>query len=181
MTNEKENLYTPNCLRTFTGKYINLLDPQPETIFPVDIAVGLARQCRFAGHTKKFYSVAEHSDACREYAYYNYQHLPNLPFKALMHDAHEFILGDVPSPLKNLLTDYEYIAKRLQDAIHVRFGITINEEEAAAIKVIDKKMLEHEWENRVLKHTGFPYDEKAVVDVWLHHFVKLCKHPTVLQ
>lgn len=176
-----ENLYTPNCLRTFTGRYINLIDPKPETIFPVDIAIGLTRQCRFAGHTKKFYSVADHSLACREFAFYHYQHLPNLEFKALMHDAHEFILGDVPSPLKALLTDYEYIANRLQNAINIRFGISVNEEEAAAIKVIDRIMLEKEWETKVLTHTGFDHDEKSTVDLWLHHFVKLCKNPHVLQ
>lgn len=178
---QSEDLYKPNSLRTYTGRYINLLSPAPETIFPVDIAIGLSRQCRFGGHTKKFYSVAEHSMQCLEMALFEYNHLPYLPLKVLLHDAHEFILGDVPTPLKKLLTEYEYIAQRLQNTIHYRFGVKITPDEEKAIKEIDKKVLEWEWQNKVLKHSGFPYDEQAVADLWLHHFVKHCKEAHVLQ
>jgi hypothetical protein len=175
-----ENLYQPNCLRTFSGRYVNLLDPQPTTIFPFDIAIGLSRVCRFAGHTKRFYSVAEHADACRQECELMYPGESALAFKVMMHDAHEYLLCDIPSPLKNLLPEYAFIAQKLQDAIHTRFGISVTKADAEIIKVIDKKMLEWEWENKVLRSTGLPLTEQDRSDIFIHHFIRLCKHPHVL-
>ncbi|MFC4230551.1 hypothetical protein ACFOW1_01525 [Parasediminibacterium paludis] len=56
-----EDLYKPNCIRTYTGLYMNVFDPTPEMICIEDIAHALSHQCRFSGHTKQFYSVAQHS------------------------------------------------------------------------------------------------------------------------
>lgn len=59
-----ESLYTPNCIRTFTGIYMNVFDPTDEMICIEDIANALSHQCRFAGHLPNFYSVAQHSVQC---------------------------------------------------------------------------------------------------------------------
>ena len=173
--------FPKNSLPTFTGKIVNLLDPDVTTIYPVDIAVGLARQCRFGGHTKDFYSVAEHSDWCRQQCDIMYPGDTRLQFVVMMHDAHEYILGDIPTPLKMLIPEYNFIAANLQDAIHRRFGIHCTRADEAIINEIDKMALDYEWENKLHKRSGLRMHEKTVTDIFIHHFVKLCKTPFALQ
>ena len=55
----KENLYTPNCIRTFTGLYMNVFNPKPDMICIEDIAHALSQQPRFGGHLPRMYSVAQ--------------------------------------------------------------------------------------------------------------------------
>lgn len=178
---QAENLYTPNCLRTHTGRYINLLDPQPEDIMPFDIAIGLSRAARFAGHTKNFYSVAQHSVWCMQECERMLPSIEDLPFKVLMHDAHEFILCDIPSPLKNLMPEYAFIADKLQAVINKKFGITINEREGVLIKGIDIEAREWEWENKVLKGTGLRLNDGIAADEFIFNFIRLCKVPYDLK
>ncbi len=59
-----ENLYTPDCIRTFSGQYVNVFAPDPDTILIEDIAHALSQQCRFGGHLPEFYSVAQHCVIC---------------------------------------------------------------------------------------------------------------------
>jgi len=68
-----------------------------------DIASALSKQCRFGGHTTRFYSVAEHSVLVRNIMVYF--DLGN-PFEGLMHDAHEAYVSDMVSPWKAILPDY---------------------------------------------------------------------------
>jgi uncharacterized protein len=77
-----ENLYEPDCIRTYTGLYINVFNPKPEMIEIEDIAHALSFQCRFGGHLPKFYSVAQHSLNC---SYLVKE--PALKLTALLHDA----------------------------------------------------------------------------------------------
>lgn len=56
-----ENLHTPNCIRTVSGQYVDLADPDPDTILITDIAHALSQLPRFGGHLPRFYSVAQHS------------------------------------------------------------------------------------------------------------------------
>lgn len=102
---------------TRSGRKIDFLDPKPDQIHILDIAQGLALECRFAGQTKTFYSVAQHSNqvsrlVSREHAR-----------EALLHDAAEAYCKDIPSPLKALLPDYKEIENRVQRAIQIRFGL----------------------------------------------------------
>src|SRR5665811_1025646 len=97
-----ENLYTPNCIRTFTGIYMNVFEPTPEMISIEDIAHALTMQCRFGGHLPDFYSVAQHSLNC-SYLIDN----PKLKLTALLHDASEAYLLDIPRPIKNNLNNYK--------------------------------------------------------------------------
>jgi 5'-deoxynucleotidase YfbR-like HD superfamily hydrolase len=132
-----ENLYTPDCIRTYTGKYLNLKNPNPEDIVIEDIAHALSQIPRFGGHLRYFYSVAQHSifvsDICRNY-----------PLDGLLHDASEAYLGDVTSPLKKLLPDYKIVEERLNQVIAKKFNITFPFVEE--VVEADKKELEFEWD-----------------------------------
>ena len=82
---------------TYTGKSFDLLNPTPDMVCIEDIAHSLANICRYTGHVRKFYSVAQH---CVLAARVN-----NLsdPLQRLLHDAAEAYIGDLASPWKRLL------------------------------------------------------------------------------
>ena len=137
-----ENLFTKDCIRTFTGIYMNVFDPKPEMICIEDIAHGLSHQCRFAGHTKEFYSVAQHSIHCAELIG------DRFALHALLHDASEAYLCDIPGPIKKRLPDYQRIEKNLMIVISEKFGLEWPFK--SIVKVQDKSMLKWEWDNCVL-------------------------------
>lgn len=83
---------------TYTGKVFDLLNPKPEMVCIEDIAHSLAYQCRYNGHCKFFYSVAQH---CVLMA--RNRDLPGDPLQKLLHDAAEAYIGDIVSPWKKLL------------------------------------------------------------------------------
>lgn len=173
----QENLYTPGCIRTFSGQYISIQSPDWLKVYVADIAVGLSREPRFAGHTKKFYSVAEHSIWCMEKAQELYPENISLPFQCLLHDAHEAYLKDIPSPIKCELSNYKELAELHQAAIHQRYNVRITHNNKKLVKEIDRMALEWEWENKMLTWKGMALEDQARVDLFIHHFVKLCKHP----
>lgn len=104
-------------LATHGGRFVSLHTPDPATIALDDIAHGLAAICRFSGQTRTFYSVAQHSLMVAMLV------PPRLRLHALLHDATEAYLQDIPSPLKALLPDYVVIEKRLDAAILSSFGL----------------------------------------------------------
>lgn len=118
---------------THSGLHFNLLDPQPESIQITDIAHALSHICRFTGHTKEFYSVAEHSYLT------SYLVEPTHALEALLHDAAEAYIGDVSSPLKSLLPDYKAIEERVEQAIRTRFALP--EHQHPCVKDADLSML----------------------------------------
>lgn len=97
------------------GTLFDLADPDGSDFTINDIAHGLGRVCRFAGHTSQFYSVAEH---CQHVA----RIVPiNLSRAALLHDAAEAFIGDVTRPLKAMLPDYQAVEHRIETTIYRRF------------------------------------------------------------
>lgn len=82
-----------------------------------DIAAALSKVCRFTGHCSRFYSVAEHSVYVSELV------PPEHAFHALLHDASEAYLGDVSTPLKELLDDYRELEADVSKSIYARFGL----------------------------------------------------------
>lgn len=104
-------------MQTFTGRRFWPLDPRPDEICIEDIAHALSMQCRYAGHCLSFYSVAEHSVLLS-------QHVAE-PFRrwALLHDASEAYLVDVPRPIKGDLSNYRAVEARVMAAICERFGL----------------------------------------------------------
>lgn len=129
-------------IRTFSGMYINVFDPNPEDIIIEDIAHALSNQCRFGGHVKRFYSVAQHCVFCSDLA------SPRLRLQALLHDASEAYLVDIPSPIKSELCNYKEIEHNLMLVISKKFGFDFPMDDE--VKEIDRYALEFEWNNLVI-------------------------------
>jgi len=104
-------------ITTATGRRVDYVRVGPEDIDIEDIATALSRECRFAGHCKHFYSVAQHSVLVSRLV------PEELALEGLLHDASEAYLKDIPSPLKSLLPDYREIEARFDRAIRRRFGL----------------------------------------------------------
>ena len=109
-------------IETYTGKKVKLLSPDPSEINIEDIAHGLSRICRFSGQCKHFYSVAQHS-LNMAIEMNNRRFGSRLVLLALLHDASEAYIGDVPRPVKQMLLVYHEIEKRVQSAIWKGIGI----------------------------------------------------------
>lgn len=108
--------YGIGVIRTWTGKLFDVTNPKPDLICIEDIAHALSNLCRFGGHTEQFFSVAEHSVWVAQ----NVRHKHKLA--ALLHDASEAYLVDIPTPIKKLLPDYYRWEYRLMEVIAEKFG-----------------------------------------------------------
>lgn len=108
-------------LETYTGVKFHFLEPVPEEINLLDIAHALANTGRYGGHTRQFYSVAEHSMLMAEWLR-KQGGTPLTVFTTLMHDAAETYIGDLCRPLKVLLPDFKAIEEKIDVAVACRFG-----------------------------------------------------------
>jgi 5'-deoxynucleotidase YfbR-like HD superfamily hydrolase len=110
-----------------SGRRLDLLDPSPMDIEIEDIAHGLARVARWNGQTlgEHAFSVAQHSVVVEEIvAHVRPDIEPRWRLAALLHDASEYVIGDMISPFKAALgVDYRTFEDRLEGAIHIRFGL----------------------------------------------------------
>jgi len=173
-------------IQTATGRAFYPLDPDPSEICVEDIAHALSHQCRFSGHCKSFYSVAEHSVRVAYYIEKNYQsgyyteargnlhHVPvrDLALWGLLHDASEAYLVDLPRPLKRspgFGEHYKAAEDRLTAAIVKRFGLL--EKEPDCVKIADNVLLVTEARDLMLpppmpwvESTVKPLDEK--IEPW---------------
>lgn len=106
---------------TASGARLNLLRPDPESICLEDIATGISREGRYANQTARFYSVAEHSLHLARLVGAD----PWLRALALLHDASEAYLRDIPAPIKCIpgFAKYRAIEGALMDAVLTRFGL----------------------------------------------------------
>lgn len=114
---------------TFAGHKLDFLDPDPSMICIDDIAIGLSTEARFGGHTRFPYYVSQHSIGC--------SHLvaPEFALEALLHDATEAYMRDIPTPLKMLLPEYQKIEDRLDKVIRKVFGLA--PEMSRSVKEVD--------------------------------------------
>lgn len=118
-------------LELTSGRYLDYANPQPDDICLDDIALALANSCRWAGHCPHFYSVAEHACLVHDIVAARASRegwLPKLAnllqLAALHHDDHEAFVGDVPTPLKNMLGRvYTDLAERLDTTIGKGLGL----------------------------------------------------------
>jgi hypothetical protein len=114
-------------MQTFTGRAFYVLDPRPEDVEPEDIAHGLAFECRYNGQCHEFWSVAQHSICvareARRLAAAPPTRADRLFLLALLHDADEAYVKDIPRPLKSALPGYREIAEKVRHAINVRFQL----------------------------------------------------------
>ena len=113
--------------RMLSGRRLDLLDPSPFDIEIEDIARGLARVARWNGQTSgnHAFSVAEHSVVVADlFAQQNPKSTQAERLTALLHDSAEYVIGDMISPFKHALgIDYKTFEARLEEAIHIRYGL----------------------------------------------------------
>ena len=116
--------------RMLSGRRLDLLDPSPLDIEIEDIAHGLARVARWNGQTKgdHAFSVAQHCVLVEQIAFHLDPRLDRpARLQALIHDAAEYVIGDMISPFKAALgLDYKAFELRLLAAIRIRFGLPFN-------------------------------------------------------
>jgi uncharacterized protein len=125
--------------RMLSGRRLDLLDPSPLDIEIEDIAHGLARVARWNGQTMgdHAFSVAQHCLLVEAI----YGHTQKAATKAqrraaLLHDAAEYVIGDMISPFKAALgMDYKAFELRLMSAIHLRFGLPAKIDEALEVEI----------------------------------------------
>ena len=130
-------------IRTRSGTF-DYVTMRVEDIRLDDIAHSLARLCRFNGHCLGFISVAEHSVWCAQEAQRRCLDLQTQRW-ALMHDAAEAYVGDVPKPLKDLLPDFRAVEDQVQWLIRQRFKLG---ECPKAVHEIDRAALAREFTDR---------------------------------
>ncbi len=105
-------------IQTYTGRAFWPLDSLPEDVCIEDIAHALAHQCRYGGHTSRFYSVAEHS------VLVSLAVPPGDALWGLLHDAAEAYCVDIPAPLKRYLPEYRDVENRVLAAVCQQFGLS---------------------------------------------------------
>lgn len=110
---------------TASGQYVNILAPTEDEIDIYDIAHALANITRFNGHTTVPYTVAEHSLRCSALLK-ALGYTPASQLAGLLHDATEAYIGDVATPLKQLLPEFKAIEKNLEKVIEKKFNVIIH-------------------------------------------------------
>jgi 5'-deoxynucleotidase YfbR-like HD superfamily hydrolase len=128
-------------IQTVSGRRIDPFAPDPDQIDPDDIAQALSNQCRFGGHCRAFYSVAQHSCLVSDLVAAQRVDVSDRLW-ALLHDAPEAYLVDLPHPLKHrsaLGSVYRDAEARLQAAICQRFGLP--NDPPSSLKPIDRALL----------------------------------------
>lgn len=149
-------------IQSHTGRRIELLAPTVDMICLEDIAHALSRICRFTGHSGRHYSVAEHSMLVALLVSERVlgDDLSRLAAvrAALLHDASEAYLGDVSTPLKQLLPFYKRLEERFEEVIALRYGLSsaysdlIKECDIVALNTERRDLFEpceHRWANSI--------------------------------
>lgn len=172
---KKYSLYNEEpVIRTFTGIWFNPFEPEEEMICIEDIAHSLSNQCRFGGYLPSFYSVAQHS-VLTSLIVSDSQKLA-----ALLHDASEAYLIDIPRPVKKKLSNYAEIENGLMRVIAKKYNFMwpLHEE----VKKADEVMLQKEWDEFMInnKNNTICYTPQQAKYFFLNTFKILYEQATVL-
>jgi hypothetical protein len=166
-------------IATYSGVVFEPLNPDPSLIAIEDIAHALGNSCRFTGHVRRFYSVAQHSVMCADLV------SPELRLTALLHDGSEAYLSDIARPIKmqpEFGDVYKKFEARLEEAIAERFGLVYPY--PAEVKWADNVMLRTEQRDLMppaFRHEGEdyypgtiePWAPDAAGAAFLHRFYEL--------
>ncbi len=158
-----------NYIRLHSGKQFNFINPDIDSIDIQDIAHSLSMQCRYVGHSKSHYSIAQHSVLVSR----------NLPpghkLPGLLHDAGEAYCSDINSPLKNLLPDYKAMEKVVDELCMRRFGL--NYPISPVVKDMDLRLLTTELRDlmpgedyKIIEKDYPPLEE--VIEPWTQDYAK---------
>lgn len=120
-------------IQTFDGEAYYFQRPTADMISIENIAHTLSLLCRFGGHVREFYSVAQHSVLC------SMQAPDEFKFEALLHDSSEAYLVDIPRPIKRALPQYMELEGKAEKAISEHFGIP--HPMSKEVKEVDNRML----------------------------------------
>jgi len=152
-------------IQLISGGFFDFLDPDASPIFPEDIAHALSKIARYNGHTvgDLSYSVAQHCVLASRNAPDGFK------FEALMHDAPEYVTGDMTTPLKQLLPDFKRIEERVEHAIARRFGLPRGM--SAEVKLVDIRMAATEKRDLMPPGEDWAYLEgvepyEDLIEVW---------------
>lgn len=142
-----DRLYPDAWIQTFTGKQFWLLEPNPEDVDIKDIAHALSLICRYGGHSRVFYSVAEHSILVGQ----------KTGLHGLLHDAAEAYVGDMVRPLKYHFPLFREVENDILDAIYFKLGLILpTENEYLLVKEADNRVLSTE--KLALHHEGHQWN-----------------------
>ena len=123
----------------------------------VDMAHSLSLQCRWSGHCKYFYSVAQHSCHVSDF-------MEDNKMLGLLHDGSEGYGADMPTPFKALLKDFQKLENRMQNKIYLKFmGRIPTDEEHEYLKKYDRLMLDFEG-TLMIPHWSNPIDTSIIPD-----------------
>lgn len=157
---------------TIGGNRFWPMDPRPEDIHIDDIAHCLSRICRFGGHVKNFMSVAQHSFLVSKILSHEFA------LEGLLHDASEAYIGDVMTPLKNILgKKYKEIEDNIMDAVIARFGLKSHSSVWEEVKKADLIILATEFRDVArngIKDGGFIYPpmKERILKSWSPNYSK---------
>lgn len=139
-----KNYMEVDYITTYLGINFKIFDPDPKQVFIEDVAHALSHLCRYGGHSKSFYSVAQHSIAA------SYLVKPENAFCALLHDSTEGYMIDLPRPIKYKMGQYRIVENKLYSVIAEKFDLPLIMPEE--VHLIDNLMIsEYEWDYFMLK------------------------------
>jgi uncharacterized protein len=149
-------------IQTYTGRQFWPLNPRVDDVCLEDIAHSLSMQCRFNGHCLRFYSVAEHT--VRMVGQLRRDgHGTDVLRWALLHDAAEAYLSDVPRPVKRQIPEYGAAESHMRAVICAALGVGPSRKDCRAVRIADDRMLATEARDIMAAHpadwglTATPY------------------------
>lgn len=167
-------------ITTYSGLPFFPMAPKAEDVRIEDIAHALSNLCRFAGHTRTFYSVAQHSVLVSRLC------APCDALWGLLHDASEAYLCDIVSPVKRVpgLDGYRDIERQVQRAVATKFGLA--PDEPASVRAADRVLLKTEQRDLMRMPAGWdappesirtltPMEPRAAESLFLRRFYELTR------